>query len=420
VYSFGVILWGILTKQEPFREYTEMQVSSSDGRDILTIFKEAVCVKNERPKVPAKYHGTKLEAILKRCWAPSPQDRPTFTQLVEEFNELLIDTGINDKEAAAMWKRNFIKTETDQKTGRALQSYEFSVSWERFVQVLAQEWGLGFAFKEAQSVSKNPLPSNPTPDQIKVASKDVLLTFAQTNPKAKEIVDQERRRRQHVVMIQHKFAAAKDLLANKSGKVTVERFAKIVAVFGPLNEKSLADLQVTDNNSKRKPTDDFGSNMLERIFSLMQKRWFRRDMSEEEAFNCLKYEPVGSYLLRFSSRRNKFVISVVRMTKGKGGEDVKEVVHIVVNNSEKGLTIPGCPPCRGIEEVFKHTSQQGIFLKPMEEAPVIPSLPINDDWNFDSVPSIYDDNSSGSGGISSIRAGAYYSEEDDGVNLNRS
>lgn len=67
-------------------------------------------------------------------------------------------------------------------------------------------------------------------------------------------------------MVQHKLAAAKDLLANKSGKVTVERFAKIVAVFGPMKEKSVANLRVDDNNnSKKSTTDDFGSNMLERV-----------------------------------------------------------------------------------------------------------------------------------------------------------
>ncbi len=35
--------------------------------------------------------------------------RPTFAQLVEYFNEMLIDTGINDKDGADMWKKNFIK-----------------------------------------------------------------------------------------------------------------------------------------------------------------------------------------------------------------------------------------------------------------------------------------------------------------------
>jgi hypothetical protein len=43
VYSFGIVLWEILTREEPFAQYTS-----------FAEFKEAICTRHERPTIPAE------------------------------------------------------------------------------------------------------------------------------------------------------------------------------------------------------------------------------------------------------------------------------------------------------------------------------------------------------------------------------
>ena len=70
VYSYGVMLWEMLTRGIPF-----------EGRDPVQII-YAVAMKGERPTIP---EGTPsaLEALIERCWAQDPKDRPTFSEIVD-------------------------------------------------------------------------------------------------------------------------------------------------------------------------------------------------------------------------------------------------------------------------------------------------------------------------------------------------
>jgi hypothetical protein len=61
-------------------------------------------------------------------------------------------------------------------------------------------------------------------------------------------------------------------------------------------------------------------------------------MAESQAFEYLQYDSVGTYILRFSNRRNNFVFSVVLDSK-----EGKEVGHIIVDHKEDGFSIPGSP-----------------------------------------------------------------------------
>lgn len=77
VYSFGIILWQMLSGKVPF-EYENPHV---------IIYK--VVTDNLRPKEIDSHKTTKDLAygtLYRQCWDRNPQDRPTFEGLVEIFN----------------------------------------------------------------------------------------------------------------------------------------------------------------------------------------------------------------------------------------------------------------------------------------------------------------------------------------------
>jgi len=171
----------------------------------------------------------------------------------------------------------------------------------------------------AQAIPENPvtiqLPENPTSEQIALSEISTLEAFAQTSEKAAAIVRKEKQRREMIV----KLNCGKALLVNEKGMVSLERFGKIVDMFGPLVL-----------------TLGYGRGLLENILLVMTKTWFHGDISKDEAYNQLMSKGPGAFLLRFSNRQNAFVISRVISKEGKNW-----VTHITVKHSSNGFSIPG-------------------------------------------------------------------------------
>eukprot|EP00937_MAST-01D_sp_MAST-1D-sp2_P002437 g2437.t1 len=74
VYAMGVSLWVIWAQREPFTEY---RGSPFD----LTL---AVLQQHLRPQ-PGPGWPAPIVALMRRCWAPEPRERPTFERIVEEL-----------------------------------------------------------------------------------------------------------------------------------------------------------------------------------------------------------------------------------------------------------------------------------------------------------------------------------------------
>ncbi|KAG8652547.1 serine/threonine/tyrosine-protein kinase HT1 [Manihot esculenta] len=79
VYSFGIVLWELLTAMTPFDNMTPEQAAF------------AVCQKNARPPLPA---GCPLafSHLINRCWSSNPDKRPHFDEIVgilERYSEWL-------------------------------------------------------------------------------------------------------------------------------------------------------------------------------------------------------------------------------------------------------------------------------------------------------------------------------------------
>ena len=63
VYSFGIILYEIVTKNRQYRQLTLMEVSLKFAED------------NFRPKLP-EHVRPEVKTLIRRCWHESPEKRP--------------------------------------------------------------------------------------------------------------------------------------------------------------------------------------------------------------------------------------------------------------------------------------------------------------------------------------------------------
>lgn len=81
VYSFAIVIWGVLTQKKPF----------ADEKNILHIMVKVV--KGYRPELPPVCRArpracSNLLRLLQRCWHGDPRQRPTFQEITSETEDL--------------------------------------------------------------------------------------------------------------------------------------------------------------------------------------------------------------------------------------------------------------------------------------------------------------------------------------------
>ncbi|KAF9598701.1 hypothetical protein IFM89_029951 [Coptis chinensis] len=76
VYSFGVILWELMTLQLPWRNLNQAQVVAAVG------------FKNKRLEIP---HGVnpQVAVLIEACWANEPWKRPSFSSVMESLKPMI-------------------------------------------------------------------------------------------------------------------------------------------------------------------------------------------------------------------------------------------------------------------------------------------------------------------------------------------
>ena len=69
VYSFGIVLWELVTGNVPFQNMTAVQAAF------------AVVNRGARPEIPHDCPPVLIE-IMTRCWDSNPEVRPSFAEIV--------------------------------------------------------------------------------------------------------------------------------------------------------------------------------------------------------------------------------------------------------------------------------------------------------------------------------------------------
>uniref|UniRef100_A0A1I7XFC5 Protein kinase domain-containing protein n=1 Tax=Heterorhabditis bacteriophora TaxID=37862 RepID=A0A1I7XFC5_HETBA len=74
IWSFGVVLWELLTRKEPYQDLVPITV--------------AFLVSTQALELPiADNCPLKWKELMQRCWNVEPEERPTFAQLLNDFKE---------------------------------------------------------------------------------------------------------------------------------------------------------------------------------------------------------------------------------------------------------------------------------------------------------------------------------------------
>ncbi|XP_033711991.1 receptor-interacting serine/threonine-protein kinase 4 isoform X1 [Tursiops truncatus] len=81
VYSFAIVIWGVLTQKKPF----------ADEKNILHIMVKVV--KGHRPELPPVCRPRpraceNLLRLMQRCWHGDPRERPSFQEITSETEDL--------------------------------------------------------------------------------------------------------------------------------------------------------------------------------------------------------------------------------------------------------------------------------------------------------------------------------------------
>ena len=96
IYSFGIILWQMITREEPFGHH-----------DNIKVFRHAVVKQQERPVIPVTCPD-KIATLMTNCWSADPDERPDVKSIILSLDEILVDTVVTNNSANAFWKQNFL------------------------------------------------------------------------------------------------------------------------------------------------------------------------------------------------------------------------------------------------------------------------------------------------------------------------
>jgi len=227
VYSYAMCLWEIYTCKDLFPDHNDYDV-----------FVRAVCKKNERPPMPDNTLPS-LKKLIEDCWDGNASHRPSFSDINDRLDEILVEAAIPDDAGREFWKKHFLKTR--------------NVSWNEFSKAFYKFLGLTPVEEHDEKKSKKAASLEPTPEIKRMRHfRDVLAQSEGTNRQERTLVE-----------IQH--------------------FGRVLGWFGPLVKGSKSN------------------TIMNTVEEVCNQSWFHGDIDAIEAGTKLHGGEPGLFLVRFST-----------------------------------------------------------------------------------------------------------------------
>ncbi|TVU26767.1 hypothetical protein EJB05_29328 [Eragrostis curvula] len=74
VYSFGLVLWELMTSKIPYTDMNPVQAAMGVAKGL-------------RPQIPENAHP-RMRNLMERCWEAIPSDRPSFSDIIAELEDI--------------------------------------------------------------------------------------------------------------------------------------------------------------------------------------------------------------------------------------------------------------------------------------------------------------------------------------------
>eukprot|EP01137_Pigoraptor_chileana_P036219 Opistho-2@31413 len=98
VFSFGIIMQEIITREYPYSE---------SGLEVEDVLRNVGNGCDFRPVIPTESCSTEVAALTRRCWAENPTERPTFDEVERELRRINPDKATNVMDNMAKMLENY-------------------------------------------------------------------------------------------------------------------------------------------------------------------------------------------------------------------------------------------------------------------------------------------------------------------------
>uniref|UniRef100_A0A6B2L036 Protein kinase domain-containing protein n=1 Tax=Arcella intermedia TaxID=1963864 RepID=A0A6B2L036_9EUKA len=161
VYSFGLILWEIIKRVQPYGEY-----------ETVAALRKAVCKDGVRPPISKKIPPV-LGNIIEQCWQQDPQKRPSFVSVLDMLKDSMVEIFLTPvcPDTAKLWRMEKSWAGKEQ-----IKFDSFSRAVCKYLRIKQQEKALAFRCLQALLAVEKKKGADSTP-MVSIARLGLVMAW---------------------------------------------------------------------------------------------------------------------------------------------------------------------------------------------------------------------------------------------------